>query len=402
MKMLTIYLLLPFALFAQTSLGAGDVALLGVNCDNPDDFAFLLLKDITAGTVLKFTDDGWLSTGSFRGSEGTKIYTASADVSAGNVIVYSTSSDFTSSGSFALSASGDQIIVYQGDAESPTMITALNLEGAAVWQTTATNANTSALPTGLTNGTNAIALTEYDNAKFNGSTSYDSPAAARAAICDNSNWSESNSTSYNFTTFGDFSLPVELGYFEGQFIDRKILLTWVTESETDNTGFILYRAVSDGPLMEWENYRKNSSLRGQGSVSHRTEYRYTDNRINLGETYTYVLAGIDYAGRETVLGHVTVSALPDQPLVKASYPNPFNPRTTLEYFLLEPDMVTISILNVLGQQIKTVRRIHESGGNYRFVWSGENGVGKPLPSGVYFILFQCRATKQVQKIILSR
>ncbi len=36
-------------LFSQTILGPGDLALIGINCDNPDDFAFLLLADIEAG-----------------------------------------------------------------------------------------------------------------------------------------------------------------------------------------------------------------------------------------------------------------------------------------------------------------------------------------------------------------
>ncbi|MBK9459734.1 MAG: hypothetical protein IPN94_09940 [Sphingobacteriales bacterium] len=68
-------------------------------------------------------------------------------------------------------------------------ITALNNSGAAVWQAGATNSNTSALPTGLTNGTNAIAITAVANAKYNAITTTGTAAVIRTAINTNANWS---------------------------------------------------------------------------------------------------------------------------------------------------------------------------------------------------------------------
>ena len=53
---------------AQT-LSPGDIAIVGFNFDNTDQIAFVALTEIPSGTEIKFTDDGWLSTGSFRGSE---------------------------------------------------------------------------------------------------------------------------------------------------------------------------------------------------------------------------------------------------------------------------------------------------------------------------------------------
>ncbi len=40
-------------------LGPGDIAIIGFNFDNDDEFAFVCLKDISAGTEIKFTDKGW-------------------------------------------------------------------------------------------------------------------------------------------------------------------------------------------------------------------------------------------------------------------------------------------------------------------------------------------------------
>ncbi len=51
---------------SQTSLTAGDAAIIGYSADVPDQIVFLLLKDVTTGTQIKFTDRGWnTTTGSF-------------------------------------------------------------------------------------------------------------------------------------------------------------------------------------------------------------------------------------------------------------------------------------------------------------------------------------------------
>lgn len=49
--------------YSQTTLVAGDIAIVGYNLESivEDDFTFVLLRDITSGTNIKFTDFGWCS-----------------------------------------------------------------------------------------------------------------------------------------------------------------------------------------------------------------------------------------------------------------------------------------------------------------------------------------------------
>ena len=91
-SVLIVILLLFNSGFSQTTLSAGDLAIVGMNCDNPDDFAFLVLVSIEAGTEIKFTDNGWSSADTFRTGEGIQTYTASSAVTAGTVIVFSQNS----------------------------------------------------------------------------------------------------------------------------------------------------------------------------------------------------------------------------------------------------------------------------------------------------------------------
>ena len=80
--------------FGQTTLSEGDIAITGVNSDTPDEFSFVLLRDISSGTIINFTDKGWLANGGWRLNttgnnvlEGILTWTATTDLPCGTVIV---------------------------------------------------------------------------------------------------------------------------------------------------------------------------------------------------------------------------------------------------------------------------------------------------------------------------
>jgi hypothetical protein len=169
---------------SAAALQAGDIALIGMYTDAPDKTAFVALVDLPAGTTIGITDEGWKSTGGFRSGESHVTWTAPAGgVPAGTVINVSMSD---------LSNSGDQVIVYAGSASSPTPLFAVNDDGSS-WQSDATGNNTSALPTGLTNATSAVALSEKDNFAYTGPTS-GTKAVLLAAIANKANWTGSDSS----------------------------------------------------------------------------------------------------------------------------------------------------------------------------------------------------------------
>jgi hypothetical protein len=68
-----------------------------------------------------------------------------------------------------------------------------------------------------------------------------------------------------------------------------------------------------------------------------------------------------------------------------SYPNPFNPTTTLRYSILYPSKVQLGIYNMLGQLVKTLTEgEYQPNGFYSFQWNGEDLRGVKVSSGVYF------------------
>ena len=213
-KSLFIFLLISTSISAQTTLSPGEMAIIGIGADNPDDFHFIFLVDIESGTEIIFTDSGWKSDNTFRGNEGATKYTAPSALNAGTVISYVTNSaNFTSANDanvgtngLNLSASGDQILAFQGASSSPTFIYAAQINSNQ-WQTNSNDANQSDIPQGLVNGVTAVAAgassgaeSEYDNAWYSGSTSAN-PSALLALIGNNSNWTGNNSSYSPQTSF---------------------------------------------------------------------------------------------------------------------------------------------------------------------------------------------------------
>ena len=203
-----------------TSLGAGDIAFVAFASDAPDRFAFVTLVDISAGTTIVFTDNGFTNTGTLTISENTGTYTApDGGLTKGSVITVTdpgsgTTSTVTGGGTFdgrlnGISSSGDQIIAYQGTTETPTFITALST---TTWLTTGTiTSNSSYLPTGLTNNQNALDFpTEIDNGYYSGITT-GTKNALLLMINDPANWTTNNSNqvwpSWTFTVGAGGNMP---------------------------------------------------------------------------------------------------------------------------------------------------------------------------------------------------
>lgn len=198
---------------AALAVSPGDIAVIAYATDDPDVVSFVVLREIPAGTVLRFTDSGWQNSGSFRANEGGVQYTAATTLAPGTVVTqynpftsagWSVNNTGVGSGGFLLATAGDQVLVFLGDAASPSFIYALNFVSGGF--SDATSSNNSGVPAGLQVGSTAADLaTGVDNGYYSGPTT-GTPETLLAAIANPSNWTLNNSPqslpSWDFTIVG--------------------------------------------------------------------------------------------------------------------------------------------------------------------------------------------------------
>ena len=207
------------------------------------------------------------------------------------------------------------------------------------------------------------------------------------------------------TTSSDNSLPVELSSFTAS-VNRSgaVVLQWVTESEIDNLGFHVYRALE----AEGEYERLTSELiEGAGTSTGRREYAFTDVRLTNGVTYWYKIEDVAFDGTRTIHGPISVTpqaeeavevqALPTEFGLSQNFPNPFNPATEIRYQVPEASHVVLAIYDVLGQEVRVLVDGFVDAGYRSVVWDAEDAA-----SGIYLVRMEAGDFVAVRKMALIR
>jgi hypothetical protein len=86
-----------------------------------------------------------------------------------------------------------------------------------------------------------------------------------------------------------------------------------------------------------------------------------------------------------------------------NYPNPFNPSTQISFDIPEAsELVSLSVYNILGQNINTLVSGSMNAGRYTQEWDATDELGSPVASGIYF--YELRSSNFVsrKKMLLIR
>ena len=87
----------------------------------------------------------------------------------------------------------------------------------------------------------------------------------------------------------------------------------------------------------------------------------------------------------------------------ANYPNPFNPSTTIDFFIQNDSNVELSIYNLKGQKIKILVQDEFNSGDHSIMWNGDDELGKAVSSGIYLYKLNVNGkTEAVKKCILLK
>ena len=88
---------------------------------------------------------------------------------------------------------------------------------------------------------------------------------------------------------------------------------------------------------------------------------------------------------------------PKEYTLHPSYPNPFNPITTITYSIPKPSNVNITIYNIQGRVVESLYSGFNPIGHHQIRWDATSHA-----TGVYFIQMVSEDFKQTQKVMLVK
>ena len=213
--------------------------------------------------------------------------------------------------------------------------------------------------------------------------------------------------------FRDIQLPVQFGEFAVTPAPNKVgnLLSWKTQSEIDNIGFNIWRSETEADIYDEEgqviNYRCITAdlIPGAGTSTTPQEYSYLDRTAENDKMYYYKIEQVDVNGQAAFIGPIALDRTETVPIdyvLSQNFPNPFNPSTTIKYYLTEDAQVSLTVFNLLGKRIRVLAEGQHQAGLYSVSWDGRDDNGHVMGSGIYFYELDTGENVYTRKMTIIR
>jgi photosystem II stability/assembly factor-like uncharacterized protein len=165
------------------------------------------------------------------------------------------------------------------------------------------------------------------------------------------------------------------------------------------SGVVMAGTIKNGIFYSTDN--------GQHWTRHADGIRkISDVKTMIVNSQGYVFFGSDsgkvYVTTNPVMNGTTAPpaalvALPAPAKLEPSYPNPFNPTTTIPFSLSAPAYVTVKVYNSIGQLVAVLLDGQVSAGYHGVRWDASS-----CPDGVYFYRLQTSSFVQTGKLVLLK
>jgi len=300
----------------------------------------------------------------------------------GRGIYTSAAGTFAITGNVTLTGTATDIFIFQ----MATTLTAnvgssVTLTGGAVWSNVFWVVGSSATVDGDFKGV-IVALTSITQTA--GTSVFEGRALARNGS----------------TVVGGVSvLPVQLVSFTAQGNRLGAVLRWSTATEKDNYGFEVERRAIANFESTIADYRKIAFVAGAGTSTSARDYSYTDANVAPGR-YAYRIKQIDRDGSSAAFteAEVAVGVAEKMLVLEPNYPNPFNPSTTMAFSIANDAVTTLSVYNLLGQNVMTLFNGQATAGiMYQVVFDASS-----LPSGSYVARLESGGQQVVRGMVLMK
>jgi hypothetical protein len=221
---------------------------------------------------------------------------------------------------------------------------------------------------------------------------------------------------YNFTPT-DFSLTEPSNnsdiMIDASNVDNGfITFSWDESSDANNDSLYYLMRVTSAEIGNHDIDTSATSI----SVAYADIIEdMTDNNVTVAtiEWTVHVTDGIDTVAADNAPFTVAIDGgyamstfsealIPEVFALHQNYPNPFNPITTLRYDLPENSLVSITIYDIMGREVRTLVNQTQDAGFKSVLWNVTNDYGKPVSAGVYLYQIQAGEFVQTRKMVLLK
>ncbi|MBN2828817.1 MAG: T9SS type A sorting domain-containing protein [Candidatus Cloacimonetes bacterium] len=216
---------------------------------------------------------------------------------------------------------------------------------------------------------------------------------------------------YQNTIDSDEILPIELTSFTATTTQQDLVrLDWITQSESGVCGYYIYRNSID----TLPTANAVSPLISPTNTSSEHAYTFTDTEVENG-TWYYWLQNLSLNGETQFHGPISIELNkeddednPDIPEDQQSvglqsvFPNPFNPSTSIAFYLESDHWVDIDVFNTKGQKVRSLESLYVNSGSHVTTWDGMDNNGKSVSSGVYTVRMIAGQSCTTKRVVLLK
>ncbi|WP_293373530.1 SdiA-regulated domain-containing protein [Nevskia sp.] len=238
-----------------TVLNAGDLLFMGINGDQTDAIAFVLLRAVTAGTQVQFTDKDYVAASpTFPTNEAAFTWTSAEALPAGTIVTIQVGSLLTDIGvstgvEGGISTTGETYYAFQGqiiDAGTGQItvdrfLAAINLGDAA-----------GEIPAVISDA-NAFIRFDEDNARYAGSLDQTDLTAFATLVRNPANWERNDAAGYPLiegSLFGTAAPPPAPGSMT-ELAAGEVLFTAINGDAPDAIAFVILRDIIAGTTISF-------------------------------------------------------------------------------------------------------------------------------------------------------
>jgi hypothetical protein len=196
-------------------------------------------------------------------------------------------------------------------------------------------------------------------------------------------------------TPGDIKVGTLLQSFAATLKKLGIEVSWTLSEEGSGAEFHVMRA--SGANASFEEVASPQIVRDGLSFS------LSDGSVEPGTSYRYRVDVVDEAGSRTLFETEAIST-PEMPLtLHQNHPNPFNPSTTIGYYMPAAGQVTLDVYDSSGRLVtRLLDRAMKQKGTHSVEWRGLDAQGRSVSSGVYFYRLTSGKETISKKMVLLR